>query len=385
VDQACRTVLFVEDNPGDARLILEMFRDAGDSSLRLEHVDSLAAAVRCLAASDVDVILLDLSLPDSFGLETFGRVQAAATAIPIVVLTGLDDATVGLSAVQQGAQDYLIKGQVEGALLVRALGYAIERARLFRQVEEAVRLRDSVLSSVSHDLRGPLTPIRLIAETLRLQLGEPGELDVEDVREGLSRIEANVARMAKQIDELLDVAQLQVGGQLRLARGMTELVALARDVVADYQQRTTRHEIQLETSVAELVGTWDSARLERVLGNLLSNAIKYSPVRGVIVVEIATETDNTDRWAVIHVRDQGAGIPAAEQSKVFSWFYRGRNVAHHSTGAGIGLAGSSQIVALHGGTLTVQSEEGAGSTFTVRLPIDAAELVTAMEPVVADD
>jgi PAS domain S-box-containing protein len=120
-------VLLVEDNPGDARLIREMLNDVPAARLRLHHADRLAAGLERL--DGVDVVLLDLSLPDSQGLETFRRLRDRAPEMPIVVLTGLADETLAVRAVQEGAQDYLPKGQVDGQLLVRSMRYAIERQR----------------------------------------------------------------------------------------------------------------------------------------------------------------------------------------------------------------------------------------------------------------
>jgi PAS domain S-box-containing protein len=122
-------VLLVEDNPGDARLIREMLREECGARCTVEHVDRLSAALDCLSRGGIDVVLLDLSLPDAQGFETFARAHAHAPTVPLVVLTGLDDEGLARHAVQEGAQDYLPKGEVTGHGLVRSLHYAIERAR----------------------------------------------------------------------------------------------------------------------------------------------------------------------------------------------------------------------------------------------------------------
>ncbi len=372
-------VLLIEDNPGDARLIREMIAEVPAARLRLEWVDTLAQGRERLTSDEIDAVLLDLSLPDSQGLGTFQSVHASSPEVPIVVLSGLADEEVALTAVREGAQDYLIKGRVDGDLLVRSLRYAVERqalavenARLYRQAQDALRLRDAVLSSVSHDLRNPLTAIRVITDTLRFQLTE-GELasDSASLREGLAHIDANAQRMAGQIDELLDVARLQTGRPLKLRRRPTDLIALARDVIADQQRRTSRHQIRLETNLPELTGIWDAGRLERVLGNLLANAVKYSFQGGDIVVRVTRESDGERAYAVLQVEDHGVGIPAADLPHVFRWYYRGANVAEQVAGSGIGLAGARQIVEQHGGTISVESQESIGSTFTVRLPLRA--------------
>lgn len=120
-------VLLVEDNPGDARLIREMLIEAGDPVCHIALADKLSAAEEALRSKQFDLILLDLSLPDSRGLDTFTRAQSLAPGIPIVVLSGLDDQTVAVKSVQAGAQDYLVKGQVDGHLLARASCSATRR------------------------------------------------------------------------------------------------------------------------------------------------------------------------------------------------------------------------------------------------------------------
>ena len=122
-------VLLIKDNPGDVRLIRQMLVEAKDIVFHLESADSLSAGMEHLTEAWVDLILLDLSLPDSYGIETFHKVYAQASGVPIVVLSGSDDEDLAMNAVQAWAQDYLVKGQVDGHLLARAIQYAIERER----------------------------------------------------------------------------------------------------------------------------------------------------------------------------------------------------------------------------------------------------------------
>ena len=125
----CIRVLLIEDNPGDARLIREILARARGTQFELERVERLSEGLERLTAGGFQAILLDLTLPDSTGLDTFFRVRAQAPHIPITVLSGYDDEVVAIRAVREGAQDYLVKGQVDRNLLVRALRYAIERKR----------------------------------------------------------------------------------------------------------------------------------------------------------------------------------------------------------------------------------------------------------------
>jgi sigma-B regulation protein RsbU (phosphoserine phosphatase) len=127
-------ILLIEDNPSDARLIEVMLEHAGNGLLEIEHVERLGAGLQRLAQGGINVVLSDLSLPDSDGLDTFARLHAQAPQIPIIVLSGLNDTKVALKAVHEGAQDYLIKGEVDGQLLVRAMRYAIERKHMSQQL-----------------------------------------------------------------------------------------------------------------------------------------------------------------------------------------------------------------------------------------------------------
>ena len=123
-------VLLIEDSEDYAYILRRMLTQRGGSALALEHVDRLAAGIRRIDEGGIDAVLLDLDLPDSFGIETFLAVHQRAPEIPVLVLTGLDDETVAVTAVRQGAQDYLVKGDFESQLLVRAIRYAIERNQL---------------------------------------------------------------------------------------------------------------------------------------------------------------------------------------------------------------------------------------------------------------
>jgi diguanylate cyclase (GGDEF)-like protein/PAS domain S-box-containing protein len=165
------TVLLIEDNHGDARLLREMFREGGAYNTKLTHVASMSDAEAQLAVPVVDVILLDLGLPDAQGLGAVRRAHAAAPKIPLVVLTGLDDDAIALQALQEGAQDYLVKGQLDTRGLLRALRYAIERKTmeeaLFAEKERAQITLDSIGDAViCTDLAGSITFLNVVAEKL---------------------------------------------------------------------------------------------------------------------------------------------------------------------------------------------------------------------------
>jgi len=248
---------------------------------------------------------------------------------------------------------------------------ALDNARLYQQVQEALRMRDTFLTAAAHDLKTPLTSVKGMAQLLRRRAAQ-GNADSDRLAEGLASIDTAASRMTQQLDELLDVTRLQMGQPLALRRRPTDLVAVVRRVAAEQQQTAECHRIHVEASRPELVGAWDEVRLARVVNNLVGNAIKYSPEGGDVAVTLAAEEDAGGTWAVLRVRDQGVGIPAADLPHIFDRFHRASNVGGIS-GAGIGLASARQIVEQHGGVISAESIDGAGSVFAVRLPIGPGE------------
>jgi len=169
--KSIKTVLLVEDNPGDARLLREMFNEQGSHKTELTQVECMSDAEKHLAQRQVDIILLDLGLPDAEGVGSVRRVRAAAPHVPLVVLTGLDDEALATQALQEGAQDYLIKGQIDARGLLRALRYAIERksmeeALLVEKERAQVTLNCIGDAVVCTDISGKITFLNLVAERM---------------------------------------------------------------------------------------------------------------------------------------------------------------------------------------------------------------------------
>ncbi|MGB6743309.1 MAG: EAL domain-containing protein [Terracidiphilus sp.] len=166
-----KLMLLIEDNPGDARLIQEMFKKQGSQNAELKHVECMVDAEKYLAMNPVDMILLDLGLPDAQGMDAVRRAHRAAPGVPLVILSGFDDESMAIQAIQGGAQDYLIKGQIEPRELVRALRYAVERKiseeTLFEEKERAQAtlhcIGDAVIST---DVSGSITFLNPVAEKM---------------------------------------------------------------------------------------------------------------------------------------------------------------------------------------------------------------------------
>jgi signal transduction histidine kinase len=357
--------LLIEDNPGDARLIREMLREASArDAADVLHADRLSAGLALLAERDVDVLLLDLSLPDSSGLATFETAHAAAPGVPIVVLSGLDDEGLAARAVHEGAQDYLVKGQVDGGTILRSLRYAIERQRLEAARQELERQRDEFFNSVSHDLR---TPVAAIKAAIGVVLAHEPEGTSPALHRLLANIDLAADELTRLIDDLLEVARLQAGRvELYLSEvDLRDVVTRAiRSLEPLIQARGQQLELSLPTE--PFVVSVDVQRLGRVVRNLVGNAQKYGRAGGRITIALERTSSDVN----LLIGDDGPGIPIADQEHVFERFYRGSgSAADGPAGTGLGLPIARGLVELHGGALTLQSQPGRGSTFRVSLPL----------------
>ena len=224
--------------------------------------------------------------------------------------------------------------------------------------------RQALLDALAHDLRNPLTALKMQAQLLLRQIERGRTPDRDALAERAAGFVELAVRMTGLIDDLEEHARLATGGGFHPDRQPTDLVALARNSADELRQSGGGRRIRLETDETALVGVWDPLHVRRVLENLLGNAVKYSPLGS----EVRVRLSRIGRYAVLEVHDEGIGIPADDLPRIFAFRHRGGNVGSVA-GSGVGLAGVKQIVERHGGTVTVESEEGRGSVFTVRLPL----------------
>jgi PAS domain S-box-containing protein len=262
--------------------------------------------------------------------------------------------------------------------LAQKCGQCLERARLFREAQAAVRLRDEFLSVASHELRTPLTPLHLQLQILRREARDPA-LPPERLRERVTRAversEAQVRKLADLINDLLDVSRISAG-RLVLEPESVDLAEVVRDVVARFEPQALRAGCALELDVpAALMGHWDRRRVEQVVTNLLTNALKYGAGRPVRL-SLAAEEGH----ARLTVRDEGIGIAPEHQTRIFERFERAVSERNFG-GMGLGLYICQQILDAQGGTIRVRSALGQGATFEVLLPTAPSLAVSvALQP-----
>jgi len=385
-------LLLLEDNPTDALLVEVALEEMPGVSPALTHVETLAQVACALEEQTFDVALVDLNVLDGQGLGNFERVQALAPQMPVIVLTGTDDESVALEAIQRGAADYLLKGATDARLLERSIRYAIERKRnegarleLERahikraEAEAANRAKDEFLATLSHELRTPLNAIMGWTSLLRTN-----QLDEETRDQALIVIERNTRTQAQLIEDLLDVSRI-VAGNFHLETiglDLGSIVRTAADTVAP-SASAKNIALRLEASSETLV-CGDPMRLQQVTWNLISNAIKFSPDDSTISVRTFSHQSEAGlgACAVLEVRDEGAGIESEFLPYVFDRFRQADgSTTRRYGGLGLGLAIVKNVVELHGGRVSVRSEGiGKGTTFRVELPLSQGECEPEDEP-----
>jgi signal transduction histidine kinase len=367
----------VEDNPGDARLIQEMLREPPITQFRLTLSTRVDELLESLDRDPIEVLLLDLGLPDSQGMDTFHRINDRAPGLPIVIFSGADDEQLASEAVSCGAQDYLVKGRINSFLLKRAIRYAMERKRteeeirtLNRELEHRVAERTAQLVaankeleafsySVSHDLRAPLRHIEGYVGMLRR--ATEGILP-ENASRYLSTISSASVEMGQLIDDLLAFSRMSAE---EMHEAPVELRTVIEEVLRGLHLATRDRHIEWKIeSLPRVIG--DFAMLRQVFANLIDNAIKYTKGRELAEIEIGVAGVEDGR-RIFFVRDNGAGFDMRYAHKLFGVFHRLHN-AEEFEGTGIGLATTRRIVERHGGRTWAEGivDQGATFYFTLR-------------------
>ncbi len=361
-------VLLVEDNPGDARLIQEEFNEARYGRFKIEWVDRLGKGLEALTNARFDVILLDLSLPDSTGLDTLVKVQEHSPDLPIVVLTGLDDESKAVTAMKEGAQDYLVKGNVDGDALSRSIRYAIERKEVIREIEslrrevamsEKLSALGALVSGMAQQIRTSTTYITNTLFQIRQRVEQAAREDpelqelVEDVGDhSVSAMEgiSNIDRLVRDLRRFT-----KSGPEERETIGLQEAVQEAVDLFRVSHQGTINLVADLQATEPIEV---NRGQVQQVVLNLLNNATEAMPDGGTVRVT----TRPAEGGAELVVEDEGEGLTGYVENRMFEPFFTTRD------NAGLGLPITQRIVDAHDGEVSYESEQGQGTTFTVFFP-----------------
>lgn len=409
-------LLLVEEKPEDATALCETLQQTPTTHFALKHATRLDEALQQLIEHQFDIVLLDLSLPDSRGYVTFEQVYATNSTLPIILLTVDEEEAVARQAMAAGAQDYLLKGKICSQLLPRAIRYAIEQKQAEAALSEAklrymalvekhdsnqcgeaqellqmeceqltkrmvkrttgsngadselirgAQLQNEFLATVSHELRTPLSVILTLAEAVGDHVY--GELN-ERQQKALDRIRKSGRHLLALINDILDVSKID-SGKVQLEIGPVSVHMLCEDCVQMVQDAAQAKDltlsVKIDPSVAILYA--DGRRLMQILLNLLNNAIKFTPDKGS--VKLVVEGDSGHKQIMFIIQDTGIGIEEMDIPRLFEPFVQlDSRLARHYQGVGLGLTLVHRLVKLHGGTVSVESDPGVGSRFLVVLP-----------------
>ena len=389
-------ILLVEDSPSDAALLQETLMEGDVGQFAFTHVDTLAQGLARAAQVPFDILLLDLSLPDSTGQDTFLRARAAAPQLAIVVLTGSENEAVGLEAVRHGIQDYLIKGQAYGRQTARAIHYAIERKR----AEEALKSAEAALQQQRDQLEICVaartaelsrTNRTLQAEILQRQRAEEAHQQV--LRRLSEAQETERGRISRELHDRLgqDLTALKLGLQsirkqsppsAEVRQGIGKLDQLANGLMQDIHRLawelrpSALDDLGLEMALSRYTTEWSASAgvpldfhgagdsgqrlpleyetaLYRVAQEALTNVVRHAKAKRVSVL-----LERRPGCVSLIVEDDGRGFDAESVLR------------EPATQGKLGLLGMQERVKLIGGSLEIESATGAGTTVFVRLPLE---------------
>lgn len=355
------SVLIVEDDDDHADLILAQLRAAGLPRESAHRARSREEALSFLEEGEVSVILLDLGLPESHSLDTLRAVLPGAGALPIVVLTALDEGELGTQAVRQGAQDFLVKSEMSSELLLRSILYSIERKQVFIDLEQRNRELAHFAHTIAHDLSQPIRATRNLCQFIRED--NEGKLP-EESEEHLEMASRSCQRMETMVRALLEYSEI---GASSLEFRVRDLEGILQDVIEDLGPQIEEVDGAVEISVEDCSVNVCEPLIRNVFQNLISNSLKY---RGDRTPRIRIYSERKGSELIVGVEDNGIGIPERYRDRIFELFFHlGRQ---EEPGAGVGLATCKKLVNLHGGRIWVESEEEQGTTIFLSLPQEPA-------------
>ncbi len=355
-------ILLVEDNPADQIMVEEVLQDATTFRYELATCERVREAPHCIAETHPDIILLDLSLPDSSGLATLERVREYSPQVPVVIFTGLSDQQTGIDAINRGAEDYLVKGEIsEGSTLERTINFALERHRLrqelmhsIEQVKRSNQKLEDFAYVISHDLKSPVGNLRSLLDMLDRE-----SIVNDHNQQVITMIDGSVSKLSDMLSSFMSVFLTEEGFQqspkwLSMTEELNDVLRALTQVIDDTNTTISTNFSEVATVVFVPV------LFQSILQNLITNSIKYrSPDRNPV---IQISSHDAGDHVVLHFQDNGIGIDTQRnQQHLFKLFKRFN--PKHAEGNGVGLYTIKSILDTSGGKIEVESEVGRGTLF----------------------
>jgi signal transduction histidine kinase len=359
-------ILVIDDEEVVLDSCTQVLADAG---CQVTTAGNGAQGLELVANIQPDLIFVDLKMPGLSGFEVLERIRSRHPLMVVIVITGYATVSSAIEAMKRGAFDFLPKPFTPEELrLIAKRG--LEHCRLIQQTaalrREKEMLRENFAAIVSHELKSPLGALQ---QNLYALTDELAEQLSDDQRERFARLKTRLDDLLKLIHSWLRVFSVDIN-KLKEAFQPTSVADVCAKAVETAQQHATRKAIEIQSSVVEPLPRiqGDEGSLTEVVVNLLNNAVKYSFPNGSIRVRAEAQGPRV----LVSVTDTGVGIAKEDLPHLFQDFARGHSQPEGVSGCGLGLAISRRIVEVHGGSISVESEPGKGSTFTICLPVAQA-------------
>ncbi len=372
------SILLIEDNAADVYLVKAYLTQTGFSYNAITEIDTLKEGMALMRQQPFDVILLDLSLPDSQGISTLEKFIAAFPEANVIVLTGLARREVGLEAVRIGAQDFLMKGNFDAELLAKTLNFTLERKKVLASLndaqkaralaEESSKIKEQFIANISHEMRTPMNAIFGMAHLLSKTPLNAEQTDFVSSINNASEILLGI------INDVLDFSTLQ-NSEINFDIAPFNIHTLLFNVINVVQYKKNEKQLEFQLSIDEhlpVILLGDKLRLNQILFNIVGNAVKFTDagfVRITTLTETVSDTCVNVRFAI---EDSGIGIPADKVAAIFDSFVRVTTKERLFEGTGLGLAIVKNMVDQQNGRVWAESILGKGTTVFVELQFDVA-------------
>ena len=378
------SICLIEDCAGDQKLVESSLASGkGGMDYQIITAGTLSEGMDILSKEPIDVVLLDLHLPDSQGYETFSQLFEKFPQVPIIVLSSKGSEELAIATVAHGAQDYLSKELVlDSYWLFRTIRYAIGRAQLRNELNKAkqeaenlTKLKAEFVATMSHEIRTPINGvIGMTSLLLRSNLSP-------EQREKIEVIKFSGEALLAIINDILDMSKAEAG-KIELEEQDFSLESLLHQTIklfhSEASQKSVELLIEVDSNLPPVVYA-DPARLRQVLFNLIGNAVKFTH-QGAVKVLVKKVLVGNSPFVRIEVKDSGIGIPPEASEKLFSPFSQAdSSMARKYGGTGLGLAISKRLVALLKGGIGFSSIIGKGSVFWITLPLIEGRTVVVPE------
>jgi len=414
-DKPVINILLIEDQNAVADLISSMLKKSKEAVFEIKKSANLSEGLECLSRESIDTVLLDLTLPDSTGISTVERVHSQKADVPIIVLTGIDDEEMAMQAVRVGAQDYIVKGEVDVHALIRAVLYAIERKRAEEALRKAkddleirVQERTSELQRANESLTKEIEDRSIVEHELRIahnrlqdtqsQLIEAAKMQVVGglasgvahevknplaiILQGVEYIEKKMSTQDKAVNMTLGYIKDAVSRADNIVRGLMDFSSISNleieshDIIQVLDKALMLMKHQLDKNHIKVVKEIqdglpqvmiDKNKIEQVFLNLLMNAADVMPKSGQLKIKAEMRIKNEDKkqFALI-ISDTGGGMSPELRDRIFDPFFTTKRT---QGGTGLGLSIVKNILTMHQAQIEIETQEGKGTTFILTFNI----------------